>query len=301
MDGKAFRQAVRRDHLGEDHAERVYRGPQPSPSEVPSGIANFCKEITARLGEASKEASAKGSTVKGFTLISIVSEHEKEAEDFGEEEAEVVVRETTHSFVDESNGNVYLPAVDGSGPAKQHGARCNVCNPSSYSYALGPAGLMLPFQGHARILLELGVNVDSADAWGETSLMYACSMLKESTVDWLLSKGADPTRKTIGSKATALHRAVEAQGSDSVKAAIIRKLVKHKGDPNAQNSWGVTPLHIAALLRLPDTIKALIESGASSKVQDWRGRLPAEFCLTKQTDSDAKKKEVERLVSMLKV
>ena len=295
--GKAFRKAIRDDRFGDDDPERVFT---LTVVPNPAAIDQFCKEIETRLEPPNTAVIRKDvKDQPDFVAIYILSEFEKAGEDFGEE-SEVVMNETLHSFVNKKTGNVYLPAPTG-GVCLEYGARCNVNVEASYGHALQSKGMMLPFKGGARVLLELGVGVDSCDAWGETALMHACFLLNQRAIKWLLQKGADPSLTTKGSLTTALHRTVEAQGSDETKCGIIKLLNHHKVNVNAQNAWGATALHIAALLRLPETSQLLLSMGASRNLTDSNGRSPAVFAVPKSTESESSKVSAAKVLSVLQV
>jgi len=264
VDGKAFRKAIRQERFGDDDAEKVYKKACDN-SKFDACLQTFLQHVNGLL--AANVKMEIDSEQNGFILLNVVSSYDEGAEDFGEQ-PETLQKKESHSFVDRTTGNVYLPSLDGTVPNLLYGARCNVNDQESYSHALQSKGFMAPFKGGARILLELGVDIDSSDTWGETALMYACACLNEKTINWLLTHGASPNCVTKGSKSSSIHRVVEAEGPDEVKQRLVSLLLKHKGEVNLQNAWGVTPLQIASLLGLPETCKLLTNGRASKDLKD---------------------------------
>ena len=64
----------------------------------------------------------------------------------------------------------------------------------------------------------------------------------------------------------------KAEGKD------VKRCIAAGADPEAQTSpYGLTPLHIAAFLGGPDTIKALLDAGANPKARDEQGYTPREL------------------------
>ena len=296
IDGKTFRRAIREGRFGDDDSERVYKGSTAPINEA--SLSTFTQYIQERLE--APITDTKISDSKEYFAIHLVSIRELEQEDFSEEAPEVEETLTIHSFVEKSTGNVFLPDLkDESKPNIAYGARCNVSDPSSFVHAISSRGTMLPFQGGARILLELGVNVDSPNSWGETPLMYACSQVQTSTIEWLLSRKADPNKTTVGSKARALHKLVEGSGADDVKSKLIQVLANHGADVNAPNAWGITALHLASLLGLPECCKALLGLGASKIVKDDSNQTPKDLVKITELDSSSKRAEKEQVKVLL--
>ena len=82
--------------------------------------------------------------------------------------------------------------------------------------------------------------------------------------------GCEAYRMFAGS--TALHAATHKGTLD-----VFRLLLRWGGDPNAIDSKGFTPLHIActkATARATDMVEALLKAGADPLLADTRGRIP---------------------------
>lgn len=63
-----------------------------------------------------------------------------------------------------------------------------------------------------------------------------------------------------------LHVAVQ-----SDQRRVMRLLLDHGADPNAQNKRGQTPLHYAYKYRFDEAIKLLMERGADDTITNWAG------------------------------
>ena len=107
---------------------------------------------------------------------------------------------------------------------------------------------------------------------GETPLHFAAADNQEDVATLLLHAGADPTLMTEGGM-TALHLAA---GLGNVQ--FIRQLypfitvsgVNMAGD----NKYGSQPIHLAATSNHPETLKLLLELGASATTMNKRGSYP---------------------------
>ena len=58
---------------------------------------------------------------------------------------------------------------------------------------------------------------------------------------------------------------------------VVRLLLKRGVDPNIQDQYGDTPLHIAAHGGHDDVVKLLLEYGADPTVKDKDGRTPLDL------------------------
>jgi ankyrin repeat protein len=125
----------------------------------------------------------------------------------------------------------------------------------------------------AKILVEMGGNVNDEDAWGVTALVLAAHSGFRNIAEFLLDKGADPNKARAGF--TALHEAIMRRDEPLVTA-----LLAHGADPNAPlQTWtptrrtsndfnfpppsvGATPLWLAARLIEPNVMRLLVKHGA---------------------------------------
>ena len=61
---------------------------------------------------------------------------------------------------------------------------------------------------------------------------------------------------------------------ETASAGDVRACLQAGADPNAQDEYGITPLHGAAWLGYADAITALLEAGADPKAQANDGDTP---------------------------
>ena len=149
-----------------------------------------------------------------------------------------------------------------------------------------------------------GANLKARDRQGRTPLHLAAVYNKHSTViQTLLDAAADPNAKD-GTSRTPLHLAagknIRSQrlnffenlltfgiasafldiGKNKAKSnlrKIIKMLVSAGGDPNAKDSSGRTPLHVAAgNSEHIQMVYILLEAGADPEAKDNSGKFPSD-------------------------
>ena len=117
-------------------------------------------------------------------------------------------------------------------------------------------------------LVEEGVDVDTKDEVGWTSLYWAASMAEEEVADFLIGKGASIDVRTNNNR-TPLHQAATAG------AAKLTSLLISKGaDSNARDEGNSTPLHSAAAGGHKNVVELLITNGAEVNAKDKSGDTP---------------------------
>jgi hypothetical protein len=211
----------------------------------------------------------------GWATVYAVAMFELEQADFGVA-AEMGERRVPHSLVEFGSGLVYLPDPVANGPLRECGPRASVADRASFAKAVSDqTGMMRQFQGSARELLNLGVNADDGNAWGETSLMQAAGAHEQDVVFFLLKANADPNAQTLAG-ATALHHAVQS-GQDQEVLETARVLLDSGADCNRPNHWGFTALHVAAFRGLLRTCALLTERGADKRLQDAHGHAAGHY------------------------
>ncbi|CAE7351920.1 ANKRD50 [Symbiodinium natans] len=136
-------------------------------------------------------------------------------------------------------------------------------------------------EGHGRlrlvrVLMEASADVNKADATGRTPVLVACLRGCVEITKLLVEAGAtlhkawvkEPSGDTVGSAHPEIvHLLSEAAANGSVETA--RLLVEAGADKDELNSYGKTPLYMAALCGHPDVTKLLLEAQADpNKVAD---------------------------------
>lgn len=91
-----------------------------------------------------------------------------------------------------------------------------------------------------KIMIEMGVDVNSPNAYGETPLAICSFIEQKEIVEILLKAGADPNLKNKYGQ-TALHHAYSNSKESINKSQIISLLLSHGGDPEVKDNWGFLP------------------------------------------------------------
>jgi len=126
-----------------------------------------------------------------------------------------------------------------------------------------------------RLLLENGADIDGADDDAETSLIYACRLLRLEIVRLLLQKGANVASQTRA-KLTALHRVVvslsdidpdsdDAEASVSSGMQIVRALVENGANLDAISKYRDTPRSLAKDCRFAELSAYFAGKGVRKK------------------------------------
>ncbi|MDE2511424.1 MAG: ankyrin repeat domain-containing protein [Elusimicrobia bacterium] len=124
--------------------------------------------------------------------------------------------------------------------------------------------------------LDKGVDINSqpGDLLSRTALMVAAARKQAETVDYLLSRGADPKLADNGGR-TALHFAAEAGAP-----AIIRQLAFKGADVDAKDGEGRTPMIAAAEKGNAEAVQALLDAHASAVLPGPDGETPLHAAVT---------------------
>ena len=110
-----------------------------------------------------------------------------------------------------------------------------------------------------RLLVEHGADVNAQDNDGYTALLAAA---------------------VSGAVSGAMPGAVLLGPVELVKVEIVRLLVEHGADVNAQDNDGYTALLVAAMLGDVEVVRLLVEHGADVNAQDNDGRTALTYCQT---------------------
>ena len=117
-------------------------------------------------------------------------------------------------------------------------------------------------------LVETGVDIDTTDEAGFTSLYWAISVGREEVAEFLIDKGAD-IGVEINSNRSLLHQAAQ-WGS----ARLVKLLISKGTDVNARVRSDLTPLHSAAERGHKNIVELLIANGADVKAKGKSGNTP---------------------------
>ena len=119
-------------------------------------------------------------------------------------------------------------------------------------------------------LIEEGADVNSADRYAMTPLMWAAMKGNPAVVRSLIEKGANVNAVDKGGKTPLFHAARYNRNPD-----VIRILIENSSDVNAIDMDCMSPLMYAARNNdNPEVLKILIEKGADVNATDKDGRTP---------------------------
>lgn len=122
-------------------------------------------------------------------------------------------------------------------------------------------------------LIDLGINVNGRDEYGNTPLHRAAEYGVSDGVRLLLAKGAQINAKTERGN-TPLHKAVVAGNAD-----IVKQLVAAGANVNATNEINITPLHMAAARNQAEFVGLFLRKGANIKLRSDNGHTAGEVAL----------------------
>jgi uncharacterized protein len=128
-----------------------------------------------------------------------------------------------------------------------------------------------------RELIAQGVNIDEADASGDSPLIMAAYKGYAEIVRLLLEAGADVSVVDPGMQATALHAAAYAGRTEAAKLLIDYHIDINKQGPKN----GYTALHDAIWQNNIDTARVIIDGGANLHLKSHSGQTPLEFAQTR--------------------
>lgn len=118
-------------------------------------------------------------------------------------------------------------------------------------------------------LVAAGADVNAADATGQTILISLAERKTTALIQTALALGARANARDQYGK-TALIYALSDQYP--LPANVIKALISAGGDVNQADSFGQTPLMLAAHRQSLETVKTLLEANAAVNVKDKRGQ-----------------------------
>ena len=127
-----------------------------------------------------------------------------------------------------------------------------------------------------KMLLEHGADVEKRNAWGETPLMKAAFLGTQKTIEELVKAGANIEARSADGK-TALMMAAGCE-TDNVK-----KLLELGAEVNSYDRFSMSPLMIATENNKTESVRLLIEAGASLEAQNDEGLTALDLAFTKET------------------
>lgn len=115
----------------------------------------------------------------------------------------------------------------------------------------------------AKLLVELGAEIDSISQHGITPLMKAASHGDMKLLKLLIDLGAAPNYFRASDGATPLSFCMNAEATDGTKAGIALELIKAGADVDFPVDRPQSTLMLAARKNFPQTIEVLLNAGAN--------------------------------------
>ena len=127
-----------------------------------------------------------------------------------------------------------------------------------------------------KVLLELGADIASEDKWGRTPAHISAAKGDVDSMRAFIDAGLDFFHSWGERGWTILHDAVLNQ-----KGEMVKFLLGHGGEKliNAQDTFGMTPLHRALFGMLADKeiVQLLCDHGADTEMADYDGQTPLDL------------------------
>jgi len=115
-------------------------------------------------------------------------------------------------------------------------------------------------------VLHAGQPVNATDDTRRTALHHAAAQGHYDAAELLIISGADTMARTRDNATTPLHEVTTGE--------VAELLIQGKADVNAEDDWGLVPLHYASQNGHCDVVRCLIEYHASVCPADGLGRSP---------------------------
>lgn len=159
---------------------------------------------------------------------------------------------------------------------------------------------LIDFMGIAKILLDLGLPVNSSDnLLGESTFFRAMNLKNTELISLLIKNGADVTAKFESHGLNALHYA--STKKDVTIVDIIEDIILSNGaEIDSKCDEGRTALHHACLSRSDKTISFLIQKGASVGLEDEEGKTPFSLLEPEEYSEEYEESDVPCITAMIK-
>jgi|GEM_PF-5934989 len=119
-----------------------------------------------------------------------------------------------------------------------------------------------------RLLMRHGVNINTNDGWGRSTLHAAVFFGNETAIVRTLIQKGISVHQTVRDDEHILHLAIEPTETKTNEIDLVRILLENGANPNVVDRQKHTPLHLAAENNSPEIMNLLISKGALVDVLD---------------------------------
>jgi ankyrin repeat protein len=252
-------------------------------------------------------ANPKVETNDGSTPLHFVSQAKHNSQEEGVGIARLLLERGANVNARKKNKNTPLHAAAFKGRLEivrlllDHGANANAENHESSETALhvvsrGEYDSQEDGVGISRLLLERGVDINAQNTHCDTALSLAALNGRLEIVRLLLEHSANPNVENEWGS-TPLHLVSQIKHKTQERGVGIARLLLERGaDVNARTKNKFTPLHLTALYGKPEIAQLLLDHGANANAENEGGQTALHVVSWGQYDSEEDGVGISRLL-----